>query len=660
MAVITRLPEVGRVKMRLAVDMGDVAAQRIYCRLLLDTLRRVSSLEQITPIVALAADGPTVPLDSQSDGLAALTAALRDCEADPAGALDGGTWRLRAQRGEGLGARLANVFQDLFSTGHTAAALVNGDSPVLPTEYLRRALRQLNEAVEAGRRDEVVLGPATDGGFYLIGVHRETWVSTGEVVAGALAATPMSTAGTAAALADSLGASGLHVRRLPLWLDVDRPADLPAYQRLLAGEHDAADVADLTLPDDAPHDAERRGGHAEAPGDGAARVLRGEPLVGLREIYLHITNRCGLGCPHCYNRTNPRDPDELTTAEWRDAIDQCVDLGASSFVFLGGDPLLRDDLFDLIDHVSRVHGRMARIFFNGACDEDMARRFAAAGHGRLRPLLSVDGDRDVNDELRGPGNFANTLAAIHNLTAAGLAPVVNTVTLAPVLPTLSDMARAVKAAGATRLHLILPHQRGGLPTHLELLPSGKAMLAAIKELAATCEQIDLVLDNLPSWRRRLGARQDFCTAGCRDLAIDPFGNVHACTVTCGDPTFVAGDLRRDRLDRIWRYSPALRLLRAGRTRDRAECAACPVVDACGGECWMQAHYAARVRGQPAGLLAPFPYCDLVRPLLEEMLAGGGAGGVAGTVCGDGTEPCASAGGHTTTGGEADYTLFDCI
>ena len=44
-------------------------------------------------------------------------------------------------------------------------------------------------------------------------------------------------------------------------------------------------------------------------------------------------------------------------------------------------------------------------------------------------------------------------------------------------------------------------------------------------------------------KRRLRAPQDFCTCGCADLAIDPCGRVHACTITCGDPAFVAGDLR---------------------------------------------------------------------------------------------------------------------
>ena len=145
------------------------------------------------------------------------------------------------------------------------------------------------------------------------------------------------------------------------------------------------------------------------------------------------------------------------------------------------------------------------------------------------------------------------------------------------------------------------------------------------ELLALAGEIGLTVDNLSSWRRRVGKRNDLCAAGCHDLSIDPAGRVHACVITAGDPAFVAGSLRERPLEEIWRTSSSLRLLRAARARDRAECLACPVADACGGECWVQAHYAARAHGEAAGYSAPFPYCDLVRPMLEELAAKRGRG-----------------------------------
>jgi hypothetical protein len=71
---------------------------------------------------------------------------------------------------------------------------------------------------------------------------------------------------------------------------------------------------------------------------------------------------------------------------------------------------------------------------------------------------------------------------------------------------------------------------------------------------------------------------------------------------------------------------------------------------------VQAHYAARARGEAAGYAAPFPYCDLVRPLLEELAVG--LETAAAPAAGD----CVAVGacGGQAAAGADDYALFDCI
>ncbi|HZK58773.1 MAG TPA: radical SAM protein, partial [Cryobacterium sp.] len=450
-----------------------------------------------------------------------------------------------------------------------------------------------------------------------------TWKAHGDAFTALLTSSPMSTASLLTYTLRAAQARGLQAVQLPLWMDVDEPADLAVLAR---------------LDGDAP--------------------LRGEPSAGLREIYLHITHRCGRDCRHCYNKDAAWGPGELTTAEWKDAIDQCVALGASSFVFIGGDPLLRDDFVELLDHITGTHQAHARFFFNCYVDEATAAELSRAGRGLLRPLASIDGPRPINDELRGHGSYDDIMASMANLLAVGLEPVANTVLVRPVLPGLTQLARELRAAGIGRLHLILPHQQGCGPNDLDLVPSGEELLAALRELLSTAAEVGLEVDNIPSWRRRIGSRNDLCAAGCRDLAIDPYGQVHACVITAGDPAFVAGSLREERLETIWRASSSLRLLRAARARDRAECLVCPVVDACGGECWVQAHYAARAHERPAGYAAPFPYCDLVRPMLLELQAAAATAASAAPAGAD----CVAAGacGGQSSAGTDDYALFDCI
>ncbi len=78
---------------------------------------------------------------------------------------------------------------------------------------------------------------------------------------------------------------------------------------------------------------------------------------------------------------------------------------------------------------------------------------------------------------------------------------------------------------------------------------------------------------------------------------------------------------------------------------------------------MQAHYAARARGAAAGYAAPFPYCDLVRPLLEELAeeASRAVDRTAPEAAAPAGDDCvAGACGGQSAAGARDYALFDCI
>jgi rSAM/selenodomain-associated transferase 1 len=131
---------------------------------------------------------------------------------------------LLAQRGADLGQRMLAAIEDLLAAGFAGVCLINADSPTLPAALLQRAA-----AVLRPPGDRLVLGPAIDGGYYLIGVKQAhpqlfsgvAW-STGQVLAQTLV--------RAASLS-------LPVSLLPLWYDVDDPAALQLLLQDLAGRH---------------------------------------------------------------------------------------------------------------------------------------------------------------------------------------------------------------------------------------------------------------------------------------------------------------------------------------------------------------------------------------------------------------------------------------
>ncbi len=121
-----------------------------------------------------------------------------------------------------LGARLENALGRALGGGAAAAIAIGTDSPGLPAERLDAARTALDDA-------DAVLGPAADGGFYLIGLR--------SCPVGLLADLPWSSGETFDRTRERLIARGLRVEVLPAWFDVDQPEDLESLRsRLDRGE----------------------------------------------------------------------------------------------------------------------------------------------------------------------------------------------------------------------------------------------------------------------------------------------------------------------------------------------------------------------------------------------------------------------------------------
>ena len=131
-------------------------------------------------------------------------------------------FRLLLQREGDFGTRLVQATGELLAAGHSGAILVNADSPTLPTAILR-------EAVDATRRGGVVvLSPAFDGGYTLIGVsklHERLYADI-----------PWSTAQVHRQTEERAAEIGLPVVNVPGWYDVDDAESLALLEAELAGE----------------------------------------------------------------------------------------------------------------------------------------------------------------------------------------------------------------------------------------------------------------------------------------------------------------------------------------------------------------------------------------------------------------------------------------
>ena len=132
----------------------------------------------------------------------------------------GATYLYQPQRGATLGDRMASAFEDAFQNQVDQAVLIGTDIPGLTPATLENAFDSCGKA-------DVVLGPASDGGYYLIGMHRGVFPAARKLFANM-------NWGADRVLADTLkiaAISGLRTRLLEKLTDVDSIEDLPVWER---------------------------------------------------------------------------------------------------------------------------------------------------------------------------------------------------------------------------------------------------------------------------------------------------------------------------------------------------------------------------------------------------------------------------------------------
>ncbi len=201
--VFAKVPEPGAVKTRLAPMLGDTGAADLYAAMLADALAVYADLGVAVRLcLAPGADGAPPP--PMPDGIVP----------------DGVT--VHAQRGATLGARMLAAFLDAFAAGAHRAVVIGTDHPTLPPEFVALAFEHL----DAPRA--VTLGPAADGGYYLLGMRD----LAPALFAGMTYSHPDVLADTVARAA----ADDRAVTLLPPWYDVDDGDGLARLRRDLAAD----------------------------------------------------------------------------------------------------------------------------------------------------------------------------------------------------------------------------------------------------------------------------------------------------------------------------------------------------------------------------------------------------------------------------------------
>jgi len=386
----------------------------------------------------------------------------------------------------------------------------------------------------------------------------------------------------------------------------DARSDIRTIAADLADSYDGVNLDDVrALLDDlvARHIVSLGGGArpvtvAELAGKGPAR----EPVpVGL---LAELTYRCPLRCTYCSNPVNlDAYAGELTTGEWRTALDQARDLGVLQVHLSGGEPLLRSDLPELIAHVSQL-GMYTNLITSGIpLTADRLTTMVEAGLDHVQ-LSIQDVDRAAGDAVAGIRAHDRKRAAAALIRDSGLAFTVNVVLHAGNVDRIEAIADDAIGLGAQRVELAHTQYYGwGLRNRAALMPTaGQVARAdeAVRRLRAN-EAVEVVY--VPADHH--GDRPKPCMQGwgARQLVIAPNGDVLPCLAAHSLPGLEIPNVREKRLADIWYASGAFEAFR-GTAWMREPCRSCELRTVDFGGCRCQAY---ALVGDPA---ATDPVCGL--------------------------------------------------
>lgn len=206
LVIFAKAPIAGQVKTRLCPPLTGDEAATLHGSFVLDTLERTraAAAKLGLPVDRYLACAPSSALVFFKIMEERQAVALLD------------------QEGDDLGARMNRAFETMFARGYRRVLIVGTDVPTLPLDHYAQALALLD-------RHDLVLGPALDGGYYLIGLAKPAPALFDEI--------PWSTDRVLALTCEKAGLLGLRHALIPAWRDVDTIDDLLAL--IEAGSVDA-------------------------------------------------------------------------------------------------------------------------------------------------------------------------------------------------------------------------------------------------------------------------------------------------------------------------------------------------------------------------------------------------------------------------------------
>ncbi len=346
----------------------------------------------------------------------------------------------------------------------------------------------------------------------------------------------------------------------------------------------------------------------------------------LEELWIYTTLACNLRCKHCLVSAGKELEDELSTDEIKKLVDDAIGLGVKRFYITGGEPFIKDDIFELIRYITKNKDRELIILTNATLfDDNKIKALGKLKSPKLMLQVSLEGpDAGIHDRLRGKGNFNKTIEGIKKLVKIGITPIVSTALSKYNEDRIRDTSGLLSKLGVREHNILWMHTKGrGAKNADDLYVPAEKITPIMKDLKKIYKEQEIIFDNVESLRARArakrGRKNDLCNNCYAKICINSDGHVYPCASLNADSNFDAGSIRERPLKDIWLNSPVMEKCRGNSVQNKPECRSCYLEYFCGGGCTSHSYYASDADTGNGSVNALDPYCSTYKTLFEDLL-----------------------------------------
>ncbi|MGR3221273.1 MAG: methyltransferase domain-containing protein, partial [Candidatus Anammoxibacter sp.] len=253
------------------------------------------------------------------------------------------------------------------------------------------------------------------------------------------------------------------------------------------------------------------------------------------------------------------------------------------------EPFLRDDIFDLIDHVCTKNKKELIILTNATLLKDNAiEKLKQFDNDLLRIQISLDGSTpEINDPVRGKGSFVKAVEGIKNIVKIGFNPTVTTSVTNQNINDVPEITKLLDTLGIKTHHLLWVHKRGrAADENNSFFIPVKDLLNVTAKVKDVASKLGISVDNLDSYKFRAnspkGTRYDLGNACYDSMCIYSNGEVYPSAAFAGHEKLKCGNILEDSFENIWKNSPISKAFRNATLQNKEKCSTCYIKFICGG------------------------------------------------------------------------------